>query len=368
MPRALVLTGMHRSGTSLLASVVLHAGVDLGSAFLPPGRGNRRGHFEDLDFYGFHQRCLERRNVSLFSVPAGWEPDLTPAEEEEARDLVARRSERPLWGFKDPRATLFLEAWDRLLPDPLYLLVYRHPVEVALSLLRRGNDQEVQDDPRAAFRTWRVYNERLLQFRRAHPGRCLLWNVAGAVGSMESSVGLLEAWLGARLDQAGAGALFHGDELLGLQAKDIDWPSTLPEAFDLYQRLEEAADLAGGDEPAPQEAGPSRQVRELLESNEHLLAAALRVSPSGAAADLSAARLGDFARLRLLAAQQQEDLQSIRDGQALLEATLGMRTLRRYWTLVGRVRTWLKRLRPVPAPAVPAGSSALSDRAGALPS
>lgn len=367
MPRALVLTGMHRSGTSLLASVVLHAGVDLGSAFLPPGRGNRRGHFEDLEFYGFHQRCLESRHVSLFSVPPCWEPDLTLAEEEEARELVARRSERSLWGFKDPRATLFLEAWDRLLPDPLYLLVYRHPVEVALSLLRRGNDQEVQDDPRAAFRTWIVYNERLLQFRRAHPGRCLLWNVAGAVGSIESSVGLLETWLGARLDRAGAGELFHGDELLGLQAMDVDWPSTLPEAFDLYQRLEEAADLPGAGGSAPQEAGPSRQVRELLESNERLLAAALRVSSRGETA-VSTARLGDFARLRLLAAQQQDDLQSFRDGQALLEATMGMRTLRRYWTLVGRVRTWLKRIRPVPAPAAPAGSSALSDRAGALPS
>lgn len=373
MPRALVITGMHRSGTSLLASVVMRAGVDLGSVFLPPGRGNRRGHFEDLDFYRFHLDCLERRKVNLFSVPAGWTPDLTAAEQEEARSLVARRGQRPLWGFKDPRTTLFLEAWDRLLPDPLYLLVYRHPVEVALSLLRRGNDPEVQNDPRIAFRAWMDYNERLLRFRRAHAGRCLLWNLAGAVRSIESSVGLLEAWLGARLDRAGVEELFHGDELLSLQAQDIDWGATLPEAFELYQRLEEAADLpaggpAGGMAPR-EEAGPSRQVRELLESNERLLAASLRTPPSlGVVAAVSAAHLRDYARLRLLAAQHEEDLRSVREGQALLESTRGMRTLRLYWSTVGRVRAWLQRLRPVRAPAAPAGSSSLPDRVGALPS
>lgn len=363
MPRALVLAGMHRSGTSLLASVVLRAGVDLGSAFLPPGRGNRRGHFEDLDFYRFHEGCLERREIGLFSVPEGWAPELAPEEEEEALALIGRRADKPIWGFKDPRTTLFLEVWDRLLPDPLYLLLYRHPVEVALSLLRRGIDQEVQDDPRIAFRAWISYNERILQFRRTHPGRCLLWNVAGAVGSLEESVGRLEAWLGARLDRAGLDGLFHGDELRGLQAEDIDWPSTVPEAWDLYQRLEEAADLPGGDDAV--RAEPSRQVRELLESNEHLLAAALRGSSPEA---VSAARLGDHARLRLLAAQQQEDLCAIREAQARLEATMGMRTLRRYWTIAGRMRGWLRRLRRVPVPAVPAGSSSLSDRAGALPS
>lgn len=363
MPRALVLAGMHRSGTSLLASVVLRAGVDLGSAFLPPGRGNRRGHFEDLDFYSFHQGCLERREIGLFSVPDGWTGELTPGEEAEARELVARRADKPLWGFKDPRTTLFLDAWDRLLPDPLYLLLYRHPVEVALSLLRRGIDQEVQDDPRAAFRTWMSYNERILQFRRANPGRCLLWNVAGAVGSLDESVGRLEAWLGARLDRDGLDGLFHGDELRGLQAQDIDWPSTVPEAWDLYQQLEEAADLPGGE--GASHAEPSRQVKELLESNEHLLAAALRGSSCEA---VSAARLGDQVRLRLLAAQQQEDLCAIQEAQARLEATMGMRTLRRYWRIAGRVHALLRKIRRVPVPAVPAGSSSLPDRAGALPS
>lgn len=301
MSRSLVLAGMHRSGTSLLASVALRAGIDIGSSLMPGGRGNRRGHFEDLDFYRFHERFLERREVSAFAVPDGWRPDPDPVEDEEARALAS--TDRPLWGFKDPRATLFLDFWEERLPSPLYLFVYRHPVEVALSLLRRGLELEIQQDPRVAFRAWMTYNERLLAFRAAHPGRCLLWHVAGATRSLDAAVGLLEERLGAPLRREDWGSLFHPDELSGLQAREIDWPALLPEAFELYRRLEEAADLPGaGLEPARPEL--SRRERELLEANEHLLAAALGTAPAGPS---TAALRNDFARLRLLATQQAED-------------------------------------------------------------
>lgn len=48
-PRAIVVAGMHRSGTSLVASLCADAGVDMGARLLGPGPGNPRGHYEDLD-------------------------------------------------------------------------------------------------------------------------------------------------------------------------------------------------------------------------------------------------------------------------------------------------------------------------------
>src|SRR3954464_5611815 len=158
MSRSVVITGMHRSGTSLLASALSRAGVDLGSHLLPAGRGNRHGHFEDVELVQFHERFLARRGVSALAPPPDWEPRETPEEETAAREMVARRAALPLWGFKDPRSVLFLDFWRPLLPAPLFLLVYRHPVEVALSLLRRGIDLEVQLDPWTAIRAWNVYN------------------------------------------------------------------------------------------------------------------------------------------------------------------------------------------------------------------
>lgn len=305
MHQSLLITGMHRSGTSLLASVALRAGIDMGFALMQAGRGNRRGHFEDLAFYHFHERFLERREISPFALPDGWSPDPTPVEDQEAQALVS--SGRPLWGFKDPKAALFLDFWDRRLPSPLFLFVYRHPVEVALSLLRRGLELEIQQDPRVAFRAWMAYNERLLAFRAAHPGRCLLWHVAGATHSINDAVTSLEGRLGAPLKRADWGSLFHPDELSGLCAREIDWPALLPDAFEMYRRLEAAADLPGASlEPAFE---PSRRERELLEANEHLLAAVLGTASPGVSPGVAfpATLRNDYTRLRLLTAQQAED-------------------------------------------------------------
>ena len=301
MCKILIITGMHRSGTSLLANMALQAGIDMGSALMRGGRGNRRGHFEDLDFYHFHERFLERREVSAFTVPDGWSPDPSPEEDEEARALAS--SARPLWGFKDPKTALFLDFWEERLASPLYLFVYRNPVEVALSLLRRGLELEIQQEPRAAIRAWMAYNERLLAFHAAHPDRCLLWHVACATRSLDSAIGILEERLGTPLKREDSSALFHPDELSGLQAREIDWPHLLPAAFALYRRLEAAADLPGAhlESTRPE---PSRRERELLEANEHLLAAVLGMGPVGAS---TAALRSDFTRLRLLAAQQAED-------------------------------------------------------------
>lgn len=51
----LVITGMHRSGTSFAASLLHDAGLYLGGRMLAPHASNPLGHFEDLEFYEFDQ-------------------------------------------------------------------------------------------------------------------------------------------------------------------------------------------------------------------------------------------------------------------------------------------------------------------------
>jgi hypothetical protein len=46
----LIVTGMHRSGTSLLASFLRAAGINLGENLYPADSANPLGYFEDLDF------------------------------------------------------------------------------------------------------------------------------------------------------------------------------------------------------------------------------------------------------------------------------------------------------------------------------
>jgi hypothetical protein len=319
MFRSLVIAGMHRSGTSLLASAVQRAGIDIGSELNPPTRGNPRGHFEDVDFLHFHERFMESRGITVFGVPPGWVPEPTAAERAEARALVDRRDRRdredwrggqPLWGFKDPRASLFLDFWDSLLPAPFYVFPFRHPVEVVLSLLRRGLDAEVRNDPWNGVHSWTLYNSRVFEFRRAHPDRCLLWPVSGAVRGLGVAISQLGERLGVTLDTAGLDGLFQDAELRqGLERTDLDWAALAPEAMDLYRRMSALADLP---EAPPGPPRPSRE-RELLETHELLVWQNLRAQAEAWRLSEQLAKIGE---------------------------TRGWRLLQGYWSLAGRVRGW----------------------------
>ncbi|MEL7418373.1 MAG: hypothetical protein AAGK10_07335 [Cyanobacteria bacterium J06555_3] len=45
----IIITGMHRSGTSLTASLLQSAGVYLGDRLMSADSGNAKGYFEDWD-------------------------------------------------------------------------------------------------------------------------------------------------------------------------------------------------------------------------------------------------------------------------------------------------------------------------------
>lgn len=171
---ALVIAGMHRSGTSLAASLVASAGVHLGERLMGPERGNPLGHFEDIDFYELHRRALTANGLGSEGFTCQDSIFVPPAVGDDCDALVARRRGlgRP-WGWKDPRTTLFLEAWRERLPEAVFLLLFRRPWEVVDSLLRRG-DTAFAVNPRLAADVWLAYNRRLHDFFLAHRDRCLL--------------------------------------------------------------------------------------------------------------------------------------------------------------------------------------------------
>ena len=66
---------MHRSGTSLAASLLESAGLDIGRRLVEANASNLRGHFEDADFVEFDRAVLTRLGVS----PDGWLVESVPA-------------------------------------------------------------------------------------------------------------------------------------------------------------------------------------------------------------------------------------------------------------------------------------------------
>ncbi|RAP58428.1 glycosyltransferase [Oleiagrimonas sp. MCCC 1A03011] len=145
--RALLIVGMHRSGTSALTRVINLHGAALGS-HLPQGAyDNERGFWENQRFVDFHERLLASLGSSwddprLF--PGDWLQRVVDAGfEDELCSLISDEfGETPLWAVKDPRICRFLPLWLRALErceiEASMILAFRNPAEVADSLTRRN--------------------------------------------------------------------------------------------------------------------------------------------------------------------------------------------------------------------------------------
>lgn len=275
MSLQLVICGMHRSGTSLVASVLREAGLDIGlNGDIGPEPGQPRGHFEDRDFHSLHEAILAASGRTCFTADEASISEVPPVFEEQARALVAARAGLLFWGWKDPRTCLFLDFWERLLPQARYLFLYRHPVDVALSLWRRNTDFELRQDPWVAVRAWELYNRRLLAFRDRHPERCFVAHAPALTADFAGFVQRLAAKLDLPLRGGDFGALYDPEELApSCQPPRPNWEELIPEALALYGRLEEIADLPSVEEPAA-----SGRQHGLLQGHEVLLYTLLEAS------------------------------------------------------------------------------------------
>ena len=111
MSQTLIITGMHRSGTSFVAELFKGAGLHIGERLFPGDGGNPRGYFEDEDILTLQRTMIAK---ACPTGVVGW-PDWgwTEAEklnedvwsdDEPAMRAMATQRERPkVWGWKDPR-------------------------------------------------------------------------------------------------------------------------------------------------------------------------------------------------------------------------------------------------------------------------
>jgi hypothetical protein len=184
----LIITGVSRSGTSYLSALLQRAGLDIGRRLIGPNVSNLRGHFENLDFVELHQEILQ----ALGLPDVGWvtqgKVEVTPHFREKAKEVVRNNASALPWGWKDPRTTLFLDFWAQLLPEAKFIFIFRPPWNVFDSLLRRGTDAEILNEPTLALDVWTYYNRTILDFHKANPHRSLITPVEYATGIPNSLI------------------------------------------------------------------------------------------------------------------------------------------------------------------------------------
>jgi hypothetical protein len=160
--RAIVVLGMHRSGTSAVAGCLHRLGVDFGPRLMPATPDNPRGFYEHIDLVNLHDRLLLAGGSSWDDTdpkPTAWLAEPGAARfREDLRAILARDfAAAPLWGLKDPRLCHLLPWWRPLWAElqtrPLFVIVLRDPWEVAASVARRDGFS-----PGKAYLLWLQHN------------------------------------------------------------------------------------------------------------------------------------------------------------------------------------------------------------------
>jgi hypothetical protein len=143
---AILVLGMHRSGTSAIARLLNLRGAELGRDLLPAKQDNERGFWENRAILEAHETFLAQQGRQWYDLVA-------PAPDWQ-RGAAARRFVAELPGVldrqfgdaklllaKDPRlaslAPLWIEVARARHVRPVFVVTIRHPNEVAASLARR---------------------------------------------------------------------------------------------------------------------------------------------------------------------------------------------------------------------------------------
>lgn len=152
--RALLILGMHRSGTSAVTRVVNMLGAEIGNNLIPPGDDNPTGFWEHAEVVRINEELLTglgRTWYDMRDMPQGWlDTAAGRLAFERAVQLVRHDfGKSRLCAVKDPRMCLTARLWVNAFRAAEFevacVFVVRDPREVVDSLHRRN------DWPRASL-------------------------------------------------------------------------------------------------------------------------------------------------------------------------------------------------------------------------
>jgi len=175
--KAVIVLGMHRSGTSVITAGLQVLGVSLGNSFFEAEIDNLKGNFENKEVVLFNEKLLSLLDASwdnlAFGEPVDYSKSIFDDYKREAVEILKSQFyDEPIWGLKDPRMCLLLPFWQQVIHDNdfgeiFYIHILRNPVEVVRSQgVRHKNDPDKYifgSDERQTLMLWLSYNYQALR-------------------------------------------------------------------------------------------------------------------------------------------------------------------------------------------------------------
>jgi glycosyltransferase involved in cell wall biosynthesis len=139
----ILVLGMHRSGTSIVARLLNMMGAYFApdDVVMEPSEANPKGYWEREDIRILNDDILKSLGASWDNLSDFEASMLTEEVQKEfapriQKIMVNLDAHRP-WMMKDPRMSLVLPVWQPVLEVPVCVFVYRNPIQIAQSLKTR---------------------------------------------------------------------------------------------------------------------------------------------------------------------------------------------------------------------------------------
>lgn len=255
---------------------LVRAGLYPGKALIGADPSNPDGHFEDIETVRLHDRWLAVAGTDW--CHAGEPPAVDERDADAAIGEIVARLDREIraispdaadtdanagraWGIKDPRATLFLSHWMRVVPTLHVVLAYRHFASCLESLQRRqasellrhpspeDNDLRFWTRPATALESWLLHNRCALRVQADFPDRCAVVSQEALVRGAPL-VRLVERRWGLGLNEDADSGV---DADKARQARSIDLPDTAARAElqAVWERLQAVSEAPAEVVPEP---------------------------------------------------------------------------------------------------------------------
>lgn len=157
---AVLVLGMHRSGTSMLGGVLDRLGCQGARTHLKATPSNPKGYFESPEIMKLNDAILATlgsRWDDWRPIEEGWQnsPRFVEFRDRIAETMAAEYGNASLIYLKDPRLCRLMPLWREVLSDsgfaPVCIHTHRNPCEVSLSLAART---EIEVEPELGMLAW----------------------------------------------------------------------------------------------------------------------------------------------------------------------------------------------------------------------
>jgi hypothetical protein len=163
---AVLVVGMHRSGTSAMARVVSLAGASLPSHLMEGGLSNVDGHWEPQDVADLNEQVLADLDSEWNDTfgPRQFRSRKLPTGKylKRAREVIRENyGDSDFIVLKEPRVSILIDFWRKALQqeefEVCFIIMVRHPAEVAKSLWDR--DKQVYNKSIILWATYMLASE-----------------------------------------------------------------------------------------------------------------------------------------------------------------------------------------------------------------